>query len=164
MEELIEVKEATALMTEGQSWSILRWLAEKRRVRTVADKGTAALDELERNVKATWNEELQQAYAELTVPDSEEDDPFAAAEHQFIAQQARAIPEHVKAAARRTKQADDEAYRARMKAEATFDLAERRLSTALAKQGAREAIEAYGLRYRAIHEAEEARAACGTHA
>ncbi len=57
----------------------------------MADRGTAALDELERQVKSTWNDELKNAYAKL---------------------------------------------------------------------GAREAIEAYALRYRAIAEAEAARATC----
>jgi hypothetical protein len=160
MKKLSEVEEAKALLTEGQDWSIWRWLTEKRKVRAVADRGTAALDELEKQVKAGWSEELKNSYAELAVPEAVDDDPFAAAERQFMQQQARPIPESVKAVARRVKEADDEAYRARMTAEATFDQAERRLSSSLAKRGAQEAIEAYALRYKAIREAKAARAAC----
>ncbi len=158
MHQLRAVEEAKAVLTEGQGWSIWRWLAEKRRVRAMADRGTAALDELERQVKSTWSDELKNAYAMLSAP--LDDDPFAAAEIEFAAQESHGIAEPIRSAARRTKEADDAAYRARMTAEATFERAESRLSTALAKQGAREAIEAYALRYRAIAEAEAARTAC----
>src|SRR5581483_12154434 len=44
------------------------------------------------------------------------------------------------------RKADKEAYQARMTAEATFDEAERRLSTDLARRGSEEAIEAFLLR------------------
>ena len=50
-------------------------------------------------------------------PASEDDDPFAAAEHEYLKLHAQPIPETVRALARRVKQADDEAYRARMAAE-----------------------------------------------
>jgi hypothetical protein len=159
MDKIAEVEEARALMTEGKEWSIWRWLSEKRRVRGVADKGTAALDAMESKVKATWSEALKSAYAELTTPSGDDDDPFAAAEQQFMQHQARDIPESLRLAARRVKQADDEAYRARMAAEETFDRAERRLSASLARRGAEEAIKAYDLRYAAIAEAEAAQRA-----
>lgn len=159
METLIAVEEARALLRLAKEWSIWRWLAEKSRVRTVADKGTAALDELEKQVKAGWGESLRTAYAELADAASVEDDPFGAAEREFLQQQAQAIAESTKALARRVKEADDVAYRARMTAEQTFDLAERRLSAVLARRGADEALAAYELRYAAIAEAQAALAA-----
>jgi len=156
MEKLKPVEEAKALLTVAKDWSILKWLAEKKRVRHVADTGTAALDQAEQKVKITWNEELRNAYAELCAPSAADDDPFAAAEYEFIKQQTGAIAEAIKAAARRVKDADDQAYSARMTAEKTFDDAERRLSASLARKGAEQAIDAYELRYRAIEEAEAA--------
>ena len=58
--------------------------------------------------------------------------------------------------AQRVRQADEAATEARLAAERTFDLAERRLSASLARRGAEEAIAAYELRYRAIDEAASA--------
>ena len=156
MEKLTPVEDAKALMTVAKDWSILKWLAEKKRVRHVADTGTAALDQAEQRVKSTWNEALKNAYAELCAPSATDDDPFAAAEYEFIKQQTGTISEEIKAVVRRVKDADDEAYRARMTAERTFDDAERRLSAGLARKGAEQAIGAYDLRYRAIEEAEAA--------
>jgi hypothetical protein len=159
MEKLPAVEEARALFIEGKAWSVVRWLSEKRRAREAADKATAALDAFEQQVKARWSDELKNAYAELTTP-AEEDDPFAAAESEFLKQHAQNIPERIRALARRVKQADDEAYRARMAAEETFQQAERRLSVSLTKRGAEEAIKSYDLQYKAIDEAEAARLAC----
>jgi hypothetical protein len=159
METLPEVEQAKKLMSEAKEWSIWRWLSEKSRVREMADKGTAAQDRKEKEVKARWSEELKNAYAELTVAPGDDDDPFAAAEHEFLKQGAQALPEHIRAAAQRVKEADDAAQRARITAEETFDRAERRLSAGIARQGAEEAIAAYDLRYAAIREAEAAQSA-----
>jgi len=159
MQKLAAVEEAKALMTVGKDWSILKWLAEKRHVRRVADAGTAALDEAERQMKSTWSAELKNAYAECAAPASIDDDPFAAAEYEFSKQRAGVIPAPIRAAARRVKDADDRAYRARMTAEKTFDDAEHRLSGSIARRGAEQAIEAYDLRYEAIAEAQKAGAA-----
>jgi hypothetical protein len=156
MEKLAPVEDAKALLSSARDWSIVRWLAEKRRVRRIADGGTAALDEAERQIKSGWTEQLINAYAELCTPDY--DDPFAVSEFEFIKQQADGIPESIKEVARRVKEADDKAYEARMRAEHTFDEAERKLSAALARRGADEAIQAYEIRYAAIAAAE---AACG---
>jgi hypothetical protein len=156
MEKLAPVEEAKELLSVAKHWPILKWLAEKKRVRNVADTGTAALDQAEQKVKGTWSETLKIAYAELCAPSEADDDPFAAAELQFVKQHTGTIDEVIKAAARRVKDADDKAYRARMTAERTFDDAERRLSAGLARKGAEQAIEAYDLRYRAIEEAEAA--------
>jgi hypothetical protein len=156
MQKLIPVEEAKALLTVAKDWSILKWLSEKKRVRTIADRGTAALDELERTVKSSWSEDLRNAYAALVAPSSADEDPYSASEYEFAVQQAQSIPESVKAVARRVKELDDEAFRARMTAESTFDQAERRLSASLARRGAEQAIDAYDVRYKAIAEAEAA--------
>jgi hypothetical protein len=155
MQKLDSVEEAKALLASAMDWSILRWLAEKRRVRGIADRGTAALDAEERRIKETWPEELTNAYAALCPP--ADDDPYAAAEHEFVMQQAAGISEAIRAVAARVKAADDIARRARMTAEQTFDDAERRMSAALARRGAELAIEAYDVRYKALEEAEAAR-------
>lgn len=157
MQKLAEVEEAKALLSVAREWSIMRWLTEKRRVRTIADRGTAALDAAERQVKAAWTEQLNNAYAELCTPP--DDDPFAVAEFEFVKQQANGIPESIRETARRVKVADDAAYEARMRAERTFDEAERKLSASMARRGADEAIQSYELRYTAIEAAENAKAA-----
>jgi hypothetical protein len=154
MQKIDSVEEAKALLASAMDWSILRWLAEKRRVRGVADRGTAALDAEERRIKSTWPEELTNAYAALCP--SSDDDPYAAAEHEFILQQARDIPEDIRAAARRVREADEIATSARLAAEQMFDDAERRMSAAMARRGAELAIDAYEVRYVALAEAEAA--------
>jgi hypothetical protein len=55
--------------------------------------------------------------------------------------------------AKKIKKADEEAYGARMKAEETFDNAERQLSTSLAREGCRQAIYSWDLYEKAIHNA-----------
>jgi len=156
MQKLAAVEEAKTLLNIAKDWSILKWLTEKKRVRTIADRGTAALDRLEIQVKSEWPEELRLAYAALEVPAQDDDDPYAAAEIEFARQQAIDLPEEIKARAQRVKQADDLATNARNTAEATFDDAERRLSASLARLGAEQALHAYDLRYEAIDEAEKA--------
>lgn len=158
MDKLKAVEDAKALMEQGKEWSIVKWLAEKRHARRVADEGTAALDRAEREVKSTWSEALRNAYASLTPP-SLEDDPFAAAEWEFTKQQAEGLPEEIVEIARRVKEADDISTQARLRAEKTFDEAERKLSARLSRLGAEQAIEAYELRYKAIEAAEAARLA-----
>jgi hypothetical protein len=159
MDRLPAVEEARALFTIARDWSIVKWLAEKRRVREIADRGTAALDELEKQVKSTWSDDLRNAYADCADPSDSGDDPFAAAEREFATGQSLSIGAGIRTAARRVRDADDVAYAARMAAERTFDQAEWRLSAGLARRGADEAIRAYDLRYKAIAEAEAARAA-----
>jgi hypothetical protein len=155
MKTIDSVEEAKAFMASAMEWSILHWLAEKRKARKIADGGTAALDDEERRIKSTWPEDLTNAYAALCPPS--DDDPYAAAEHEFAKQQAENIPEKIRELALRVKRADDEATRARLTAEQTFDDAERRMSASLARRGAELAIEAYDIRYKALAEAEAAR-------
>ena len=66
------------------------------------------------------------------------------------------IPPETRLAARQIKQADDQAYRAHMDAEDTFDEAERQLSTRLAREGAAKAILSWELHESAIRKAEAA--------
>ena len=153
MEKLAAVEEARALFTVAKDWSILKWLTEKKRVRKMADTGTAALDEKEREVKSGWPEELRTAYAAVAPPSDDADDPYAAAEYEFMKQQAEGIPESLKEVARRVCEADRIATDARNKAERTFDEAERKMSASIARRGAEEAMEAYDVRYKAIEAA-----------
>src|SRR5450756_133924 len=62
MKKLEAVEEARAIMTAGREWGVFKWLMEKRKVRIIADKATAALNEAEDKVKATWSDELKKAY------------------------------------------------------------------------------------------------------
>jgi hypothetical protein len=57
---------------------------------------------------------------------------------------------------RGVKEADDVAETKRLDAEDTFDEAERRLSTDMAREGARKALETYDLHEAAIRKAEAA--------
>lgn len=139
MRRLSEVEEAKALMTEAANWSVMKWLREKKRVRKTADVANDALDALNREVKAGWKQELQAAYRQL----ASKKDP------------APGNPEIV-SFVRSVKHADDEAYRARMDAEETFDEAERQLSAAMAREGCRKAIHSWELHEKAIRKAESA--------
>ena len=58
------------------------------------------------------------------------------------------------AIAKKLKESDDEAYRARMDAEETFDKAEKQLSTSLAREGCRKAIHSWDLHEKAIGKAQ----------
>jgi len=137
MQRLTAVEEAKTLMNEAKDWSVWHWLLEKRRVRTTADKATDALGALEKKVKAAWSEDLKKAYRDLSGNGK-----------------AGKIQSDLKLALERIREADDEAYNARMDAEATFDEAERRLSADMARAGAEKAIEAWELREKAIRRAE----------
>ena len=143
MRKLTEVEEAKALMTEAISWSVMKWMKEKKRVRSVADQANAALDELDRSVKASWNHEKKTAYDEL-----------AQAGAGFGNKESAAISPDIRQFARQVKEADDEARRARMDAENTFDQAERMLSTSMAREGCQKAIRSWDLHEKAIRQAE----------
>ena len=143
MRKLAAVEEARAVMTEGMEWGVWKWLLEKRRVQEIADRATAALHEADRKVKAAWSDELKTAYKELV----EQEKPKRGRRQEKD-------PEGV--TAKKVKQAYDEGQRARVDAEDTFDEAERRMSTDLAREGARKALESYDLREHAIRKAEAA--------
>jgi len=135
---LTEVEEAKALMTEATEWSVMKWLREKKRVRKAADRANDALDELSEQTKLLWPDELRAAYGAL-------------AQNTSRGNQAEAqIPNAVK----QVKRADDEAFRAHLDAESTFDEAERQLSTRMAREGCRKAINSWELHEKAIRLAE----------
>jgi hypothetical protein len=133
MKKLIEVDQARALMTEAIDWSVMKWLSEKKRVRRAADKANAVLDSVEKQAQGAWSEELKAAYSNSGV----------------------AAPE-TRQLAKKLKEAHDAAINLRMEAEETFDKAERRLSTALARDGCHQAIKGWELHLEAIRRAEAA--------
>ena len=139
MKKLAEVEEATALMHEAVDWSVMKWLTEKKRVRKIADKANDALWAMQKEVKSRWSAELTTAYGELGKGDGE-GTPTTSAELRSLA--------------RRVKDADDEAWRAHLDAEATFDKAEKILSTSMAREGCRKAILSWELCAKAIVAAE----------
>jgi hypothetical protein len=149
MQKLPEVEEATTLMIEAAAWSVMKWLREKKRVRKVADKANAALDELDRTVKARWSHEVRAAYNELLQPTGA---GKSERRTQLNPHQSSALPD-VAEFVRQVKEDDDEAYRARMDAERTFDEAERLLSTRLAREGCKKAILSWDLHAKAIRRA-----------
>lgn len=156
MQKLIAVEEARRVLNEGKEWSIWRWLFEKKRVRTIADAGTAALDELEKKVKSGWNDDLWHAYREVQARDAAEQDPKAKRQYEKAKEKAKDVAPAIKLAIQKVKEADDIATNARLDAEATFEEAEKRLSGGLAREAAQKAIDAYDVREKAIRRAEAA--------
>jgi len=148
MRKLPEVEDAKELMGEAMEWSVFRWLFEKQRVRETADQANAALDKLDRAVKARWSSEIRTAYNELL----EQTD--GSRRRKPGKQPSPAIDPKVQLFAKTIKEADDKAYRARMDAEETFDEAERQLNTSLAREGCRKAIDSWNLHEKAIRKAE----------
>ena len=137
MRHLQSVKEAIALLEEAKDWGVWKWLTEKKRVRSAADQAWSDLEEIEKEIKASWNDDLRKAYREL----------------QGKKNGANDVDAEVKALARLKKE-DDEAFQARMTAEETFDEAERKMSIPLARQGSEQAVEAFEMRQRFIRKAE----------
>ncbi len=148
MRRLPEVEEAKTLMTEAAAWSVMKWLREKKRVRKVADNANAALDALDRQVKAGWNSETTSAYNELTQTAG------STSSKQSSAAASQPTNSKIREFVRQVREADDQAYQARMDAERTFDDAERILSTSLAREGCRKAILSWDLHEKAIRRAE----------
>ena len=68
----------------------------------------------------------------------------------------RVVDPEILVLVRDIKQADDEAEEKRLDAEDTFEQAERSMSTAGAREGARKALETYDLHEKAIRKAEAA--------
>ena len=147
MRKLTEVEDAKALMTEAMNWSVVRWLSQKKRVRKTADLANACLDRLDQEIKARWSDELKAAYSELG-------GNSGGAGQRPHKQPSQDIDPQVKLLAKRVKESDDEAYRVRMDAEDTFDEAEKKLSTRLAREGCRKAIQSWELHEKAIRRAE----------
>lgn len=154
MQKLLEVEEAKALMTEAKDWGLWRWLWEKGRVRATADRAVDALEALEQKVKASWTEDQRKAYRELEALAGVNGNAKGKRFYEKARDEAKDIEPEIKRAVERVKEADDAAYDARMDAEETFDEAERRLSTDMAREGAQKAIDSWVLREKAIRRAE----------
>ena len=154
MQKLIEVEEATALMEEAKEWSVWRWLLHKPRVRASADRAVDALGEEEKRVKAFWSDDLKKAYRELEAQQAFEKSPRSKQRYQRAKEEAKDVAFQIKQAVQKVKEADDEAETARLDAEDTFDVAERRLSASMAREGAEKAIYSWELRMKAIRKAE----------
>jgi hypothetical protein len=150
MEKIPAVETAKALMTEAVAWSVMKWLREKKEVRKVADQANAALDQWNLAVKNRWPENVRAAYETLVKQGAETNN--GRRRHQA---NSPAADLEIIINAKRIKEADDRAYRARMDAEETFDDAEKKLSTALAREGCRKAIHSWELHERAIQKAED---------
>ena len=153
MRKLSAVENARAVMTEGMEWGVWKWLLEKRRVRETADEARAALNELEKKVKSTWTNDLKSAYNQLV---AESGNGRRSRKNGSAGKKPR-LPEinpELLAAASRVMEADDQAYNAHEDAEEVFAEAEHRMSTAMAREGARKALEAYDLHEAAIRKAE----------
>lgn len=151
MRKLPAVEDARAIMTEGLEWGMWRWLLEKRRVRTIADLATEALDEADAAAKAGWTDELKRAYDHLVIKEGKVTRHKPARHHT-----AGKVDPQVAAVARRVAEADDEAERTRLLAEDIFAEGERRMSVSLAREGARTALKTYDLRESAIRKSEAA--------
>ena len=149
IEKITEVEAAKTLMNEAVSWSVMKWLREKKRVRKAADQANAALDQLNQAVKDRWPNGVRVAYASLVTQGSG---------NAKVPSQPTPLPLVIdpqsRLSAKKVKEADDAAYRARMDAEETFDAAERQLSTSLAREGCRKAIQSWELHEKAIRRAE----------
>ena len=123
-------------------------------MRTTSDRAVDALADLEKKVKASWNDDLKKAYRELEAQASLDSNPRSKRQREKAKQEGKNVDPEIKRAVQRVKEADDEAYNARIDAEATFDEAERRLSTDMAREGTQKAINSWDLREKAIRKAE----------
>lgn len=153
MRKLAVVEEARAIMTEGIKWGVWKWLLEKKRVREIADKARAALDDMEMRVKETWSDDLKIAYNQLVSDNGDSKQGRKKAKHGSKVG-APKVDSAILAAVRRVKEADDLAYDAHEDAEDMFAEAEKRMSTNTAREGARKALEAYDRHEEAIRKAE----------
>ena len=153
MRKLPAVEDARAIMKEGMEWGVWKWLTEKKRVRAIADKARAALDELEMHVKETWPDEYKLAYNELVASNSGSKRPRKNAKDGKAATAVKADPK-ILSTVKAVADADDEAYNAHEDAEDVFAEAERKMSTAGAREGAKMALIAYDKHEAAIKKAE----------
>jgi hypothetical protein len=153
MRKLAAVEEARAIMKEGMEWGAWKWMLEKKKVREIADKARAALDELEMRIKETWSDELKIAYNRLVSEDSDSKQMRKKAKHGSK-EGAPKVDSAILAAVTRVREADDLAYDAHEEAEDMFAEAEKRMSTGMAREGARKALEGYDRHEEAIRKAE----------
>lgn len=133
-------------MIEAMEWSVFTWLFQKRRVREAADRANAALDKLSHSVKSSWSNEIKAAYKGVMSERT--------GKRPKLDRDLPTIDSGLRAFVQKVKEADEAAYRARMTAEETFDVAERQLNTDLARKGCRQAIRSWELYEQAIRHAE----------
>ena len=146
---LKEVEQAKALMIEAAArWSVMKWLSEKKRVRKAADLANAVLDALDQQLKDTWSDELVAAYCELGSVGDKAVAPTPRGKKNSISAETKQL-------AKQLWQADSDAYKARWDAEDTFDLAEKKLSTSIAREGSRKAVASWDLHEKAIGLSQE---------
>jgi hypothetical protein len=148
MDRIPDVEKAKALMAEAVTWSVIKWLREKKSVRKMADQANAALDQLNEAVQERWPDDVRAAYESLVETASARTKRPANGGSPIVPNS------QVILRAKKARDANDEAHHARMDAEQTFDLAEKQLSTALAREGCRKAILSWELHERAIRKAE----------
>ena len=147
MRRLPEVQEAKDLMNDAMDWSAFKWLWEKSRVRETADRANAVLDRMERTVKSHWSPEDQATYKLLTSRMADSQRGENAGPQPKGTNPRIALLEEVR-------EAHAAAQRARKDAEATFDEAERQMSTNLAQEGCKKAIHSWQLHEKAIRRAQ----------
>lgn|SRR5450755_3152225 len=154
MKKLEAVEDARAIMTLGMEWGVFKWLMEKPKVRKIADRATEALNNAEDKVKASWSDELKLAYNYLATL---EDDDSAKGKKGGKAKAApKDIDPDALTVAKAVYEADEETETMRLDAEDTFDEGEKKLSVAMAREGARKALATYDLHEKAIRKAEAA--------
>ncbi len=154
MRKLPEVEEARSVMSESLEWGMWKWLTEKKRVREVADRATDALNAAEMKVKEAWPDNLKQAYDAVVDGEfSEDKKPKAKAKSNKAA---TGVDAETMKTAREIREADVIAEQCRLDAEDIFDEADRKMSTSMARDGAKKALERYDLHEKAIRKAEAA--------
>jgi hypothetical protein len=153
MKKLEAVEASRAIMTQGMEWGMFKWLLEKPKVRKIADKATEALNDCEDKVKATWSDELKLAYNYLVAQDGDAGKTKRGAKPK---DGAKPLDPEVLAVAQKIFEADEETETMRLDAEDTFAEGERKMSVAMAREGARKALATYDLHEKAIRKAEAA--------
>ncbi len=146
MEKLQQLEQAKALMKEATTWSVMKWLREKKRVRATADEANAAVDDLRQRIQQQWPQDVQAQYAAIR-----QSAPTSAPRGKHLSMQANNAD--LLKRFQSVRKADQEAAAARMDAEKTFDDAEKQLSTRLAREGCQKAIYSWELHERAIQAA-----------
>ena len=155
MKKISAVEEARAIMTEGIEWGVWKWLMEKKKVRATADEARAALDDYEMKIKLAWGDDYKIAYNQLVSENGNGNGKRQRKQSKSNGHAAGKVTDaKILAAVKRIAEADDEAYNAHEDAEEVFADAERKMSTAMAREGARKALEAYDLHEAAIRKAE----------
>jgi hypothetical protein len=147
MKTLPEVDKAKELMNAAVDWSAFKWLMEKSLLRQTADSASAALDNLDRSVKARWSDDARATYNELVATTANERQQHPTTASSRPNSQLLLLIEKVV-------QADQLAREARIRAQKTFDDAEKQVNISLAKDGCKQAIHFWELHENAIRAAE----------